>query len=120
RFPLLLAIAVLTLAYFCAGKLSLHLAFLHASASPVWPATGIAIAALLVFGYRLWPGIFIGAFLVNLATKGTFFTSLGIGAGNTLEAIAGTWLIGRYARGTEAFERYQDVFGFAVAVLLAT
>src|SRR6185295_14837571 len=97
RFPLLLAIALLAVAYFCAGKLSLHLAFLHASASPVWPATGIAIAALLVFGYRLWPGIFVGAFLVNLVTKGTVLTSLGIATGNTLEAIAATWLIRRYA-----------------------
>src|SRR5205823_844341 len=80
------AFAGLTLIYFLAGKLGLKLAFLHASASPVWPPAGIALGALLVFGYRTWPAIFVGAFLVNVTTVGNFETSLAIGAGNTLEA----------------------------------
>src|SRR5207237_1189198 len=90
-----------------------------ASASPVWPASGIAIAVLLVFGARLWPGVFIGAFLVNVTTQGTILTSLGIAGGNTLEAVCGAWLVGRYAHGAAAFDRYQDVFRFALAVLVA-
>ena len=52
-------------AYFVTGKLGLLLAFLHVSASPVWPPTGTALAALLLFGIRFWPAIFVGAFLVN-------------------------------------------------------
>ena len=87
--------AILTLAavYFASGKFGLSLAFINASASAVWPPTGIALAILLLFGLRLWPGIFIGAFLVNITTQGSVPTTLGIAAGNTLEGIAGVWVI---------------------------
>src|SRR5438552_17710920 len=100
RFPTLPAIGILTVVYFIAGKLSLKLAFLYASASPVWPPAGIALAALLLLGYRVWPAIFVGAFLVNLTTAGNVWTSLAIATGNTLEAAIGTWLILRFAGGT--------------------
>src|SRR5205809_178000 len=63
-------VGLLTLVYFIAGKFGLILASLHASASPVWPPAGIALAALLVLGYRAWPAIFVGAFLVNVTTVG--------------------------------------------------
>jgi signal transduction histidine kinase/CheY-like chemotaxis protein len=111
---------ILTLVYFLAGKLGLKLAFLHASASPVWPPAGIALAALLVFGYRAWPAIFVGAFLVNVTTAGNIATSLAIGAGNTLEAICGAWLVNRFAGGTEVFDRSRDVFKFAFAAAAST
>src|ERR1700758_4865255 len=78
---------VLALVYFIVGKLSLKLAFFNASASAVWPSTGIALAALLILGYRAWPAIFVGAFVVNVTTAGDFFTSVGIASGNTLEAL---------------------------------
>jgi signal transduction histidine kinase/CheY-like chemotaxis protein len=80
----------------------------------------MALAALLVLGYRMWPAIFVGAFLVNLTTAGNAFTSVGIAAGNTLEAVAGAWLIHRFACGTQVFERAQSVFKFALAVLIST
>src|SRR5438477_342259 len=91
RFSTLPAISVLTLLYFLVGKLSLKLAFLHASASPVWPPAGIALAALIVLGYRVWPAIFVGAFLVNATTAGNIATSLCIATGNTLQAVFGGW-----------------------------
>jgi integral membrane sensor domain MASE1 len=115
RFSTLPAIVVLTLIYFIAGKLGLRLAFLHASASPVWPPAGIALAALLVLGYRAWPAIFIGAFLVNATTMGNIFTSFGIATGNTLEAVCGAWMVNRFAGGIRVFDRAQDVFKFALA-----
>src|ERR1044071_2950152 len=115
RSRALLAAIALAAIYFVAGKFSLKLAFLHASASPVWPPAGIALAALLVFGFRLWPSIFIGAFLVNITTAGNVFTSLGIATGNTLEALVGAWLIERFAGGVRVFERAYDVFKFAFA-----
>src|SRR5436853_2836475 len=118
-FPRLPVIGILTVVYFIAGKLGLMLASLHASASPVWPAAGVAIAALLVLGYRVWPAIFIAAFLVNVTTQGSVPTSLGIAAGNTLESVSAAWLINRYAHGTAVFDRYHDVFRFGLAVLLA-
>ncbi len=119
RFPTLPAIGVLTLIYFVVGKLGLKLAFLHASASPVWPPAGIAFAALLLLGYRVWPAIFVGAFLVNATTAGNIATSLGIAAGNTLEALCGAWLVNRFAGGTRVFDRAQGVFKFALAATLS-
>lgn len=63
-YPLQLAIA--GLAYFAAGWLSLNaFALINSSASPVWPSTGIAIAASMLGGYRLWPAFLIGAFFIQ-------------------------------------------------------
>ena len=108
-------IGILAVIYFIAGKLGLMLASVHASASPVWPPAGIALAALLLLGYRLWPAIFIGAFLVNVTTAGNVATSFVIGTGNTLEAFVGAWLVNRFAGGINVFDRPQGVFKFALA-----
>ena len=75
--PHFVVVALLIIAYVLAGKLGLSLAIVHPSASAVWAPTGIALAALLGLGYRVWPGIFIGAFLVNVTTAGSILTSLG-------------------------------------------
>jgi signal transduction histidine kinase/CheY-like chemotaxis protein len=109
--PMLGAVAIV---YFLAGKLGLHFAFLHASASAVWPPTGIALAAVLLFGRRIWPAIFVGAFLVNVTTSGSVVSSLGIAVGNTLEATVGASLVTRYAGGVRAFERLQDFLRFVL------
>src|SRR5437773_3855322 len=106
--------------YALAGKLGLLLAFVHASATAVWPPTGIALAAFLLLGYRVWPGIFLGAFLVNLTTAGSVATTLGIATGNTLEGLAGDYLVNRSAHGAHAFDRPQDIFNFAVLAGLAS
>src|SRR5881275_2118861 len=119
RFSAAMVFATLTLVYFVAGKLGLKLAFLQASASPVWPPAGIALGALLVLGYRAWPAIFVGAFLVNVTTEGNVATSLAVASGNTLEAVCGAWLVNRFAGGTTVFDRPQGVFKFALAVALS-
>src|SRR5437667_3765132 len=113
-------IGLLTLVYFMAGKFGLMLASLHASASPVWPPAGIALAALIVLGYRAWPAIFVGAFLVNVTTAGNVATSLAVASGNTLEALCGAWLVNRFAGGTTVFDRPQGVFKFALAAVVST
>src|SRR3989475_5240266 len=120
RFPPLPVIGIVTVVYFIAGKLGLSLAFLNASASPVWPPAGIALAVLLLFGYRIWPAIFVGAFLVNATTAGNVATSLAIATGNTLEAVSGAWLVNRFADGTSIFDRPQGVFKFALAAVVST
>ena len=114
------AIGLLTLVYFIAGKFGLMLASLQASASPVWPPAGIALAALLLLGYRAWPAIFVGAFLVNVTTAGNVATSLAVASGNTLEAVCGAWLVTRFAGGTTVFDRPQGVFKFALAAMVST
>ena len=107
--PLLGALAGV---YFVAGKLGLKLALVNASASAIWPCTGITLAAFLILGYRVWPAILTGAFLVNLTTTGSAATSVGIAVGNTLEGVVGCYLVTRFAGGQHAFERAHDVFKF--------
>jgi signal transduction histidine kinase/CheY-like chemotaxis protein len=109
------AILIVAAIYFCAARLGLSLAFVNASATPVWPPTGISLAAILLLGRRATPGIFLGAFLANLATAGTVFTSLGIASGNTLEAVVGAELVTRFAGGIKVFDRAQDVFVYVFA-----
>ena len=106
--------------YVVAGKLGLSLASVHASASPVWPPTGIALAAFLTLGYRVWPAIFAGAFVINITTAGSVATSLAIALGNTLEGLLGAYLVIRCANGAHAFDHAQDVFKFALAGLLSS
>src|SRR5881397_2433985 len=75
----------LTIAYFVAGKFGLSLAFVNASSSAVWPPTGIAFAAFLLLGHRVWPAVLVGAYLVR-----------------------------RFANGRRVFERSRDVFKFTL------
>ncbi|HEU0210045.1 MAG TPA: MASE1 domain-containing protein, partial [Candidatus Udaeobacter sp.] len=112
-------IGVVTVSYFIAGKLGLTLASLNASASPVWPPAGIALAAVLLFDYRVWPAILIGAFLVNITTAGNSLTSGAIAVGNTLEAVAGAWLVNRFADGKHVFRRPKGIFKFSLAAAVS-
>jgi len=103
--------------YTAAAKLGLALAFVNASATAVWPPTGIALAAVLILGRRrAWPGILAGAFLANETTAGSLTTSLAIAAGNTGEALVGASLVNRFAGGGAAFDRAKHLVLF---VLLA-
>ena len=93
--PLIARIILLAVVYFAAAKLGLSLAALHSNVTPVWPPTGIAIAALLIFGRRVWPGVIIGALAVNLLTGIPAGSAIGIAIGNTLEAVIAVWLLQR-------------------------
>lgn len=114
RFHYGLILAGLAIAYWVAGKLGLQLAFVHPSATAVWPATGLTLAAFLLGGYRVWPAIFLGAYLVNISTAGSMATSLGIAVGNTLEGLVGAYLVIRFANGRNVFDHPHDVLKFAI------
>ncbi|HEX5788578.1 MAG TPA: MASE1 domain-containing protein [Woeseiaceae bacterium] len=104
----------LTAAYYVAGRGGLHFfGVLHPSASAVWIPTAIAIAASLLFGYRIWPAIFTGALLVNLTTQGSLLTSLGVATGNTLEGILAAYLVRQFADAATVFARASNIFRFA-------
>src|SRR5688572_18696419 len=79
--------AGLLVLYFFAGKFGLSLAFVQANATAVWPSAGIGLAFLLIWGYRVWPGVLVGAFLVNFTTPASPLQALGIAVGNTLEVL---------------------------------
>src|SRR4030081_116663 len=96
-------------AYTAAGKLGLDLAFATRSVTAIWAPTGIALVALLLGGYRLWPGVALGALLTNVDTGVPAGTGLGIPCGNTLEALTGTYLLRRVAAFRPSLERVRDV-----------
>jgi len=107
-------IASIAVVYIIVAKLSLQLASIHPSATPVWPPTGIAIAAAVLLGYRALPGILIGAFLANVTTEGTILTSLGIALGNMLEAAVAAYFINKFAGGKEVFQKTKNIFFFTL------
>ena len=86
-------VGAVALVYFGAAKFGLALAFSNRSVTAVWPPSGLALAAVLVCGARVWPGIALGAFLANLTTQGSVPTVAGIAVGNTLEALVGAFLL---------------------------
>jgi integral membrane sensor domain MASE1 len=113
--------ALLAAVYFAAAKASLLLAIPPGYASPVWPPSGIGLAALLLFGNRLWPGIWVGAAAVNYAVNDSIFAAITIATGNTLEALAGATLIRRSIGVPHRFERGEDVVKFvALSAACAT
>jgi len=110
----LMTVLAVALAYFCFAKLGLTLASINPSATPIWPPSGIALAAVLLGGFRVWPAILIGAFAANATTAGTPETSAVIAVGNTLEALLGGFLIGRWSGGADTFATPARIAKFAV------
>ena len=106
--------AAIALLYFAAAECGLSLASVHTNVSPVWPPTGIAIAAILLLGYRVAPGILLGAFLANLKTSVTIPTAAAIGLGNTAEALCAAFLVIRYIGVRVPLYRAKHVVKFAI------
>src|SRR5215471_1564676 len=113
------AILILFAAYYATGRLGLWLDAVSGFASLVWAPTGISLVALLIFGYRLWPGIALGAFLVNTTVGAPFAVACGISVGNTLEAVLGVYLVRRVAH-FERLDRLRDVAALVLAALVST
>jgi diguanylate cyclase (GGDEF)-like protein len=114
-------VVLLACVYFGAAKVSLLFAIPPGYATAVWPPSGIALAALLLFGERLWPGIWLGAALANYMVNASLLAAVVIGTGNTLEALAAAALIRRSMGVRDHFEHGEDVVKFvAFAAVSAT
>jgi PAS domain S-box-containing protein len=109
--PFSIAVAAI---YFASAELGLSMASVHTNVSPVWPPTGFAIAAALWLGYKISPGIMLGALLANIATGVSIATAMGIAVGNTLEAVTAVFLIRRFIGSHSPFDRAQDVLKFVL------
>src|SRR4051812_29356928 len=84
------------------------------SVTAIWPPTGIALAAVVLLGYRIWPGVALGAFLANAWTGVPLYTALGITLGNTLEALVGAYLLVEVADFRPSLDRVRDVLAVVV------
>lgn len=101
-------ILALSAIHFIAARLGLAMDAVSKFATLVWIPSGLAMATLLLFGRRLWPGVFLGAFLANYIQGASLLVAIGIGIGNTLEAVAGSYLLTRNGFHV-TLDRLQDV-----------
>lgn len=114
-------IIILALIYFVFARAGLLLDPVSGFATLVWPPTGISLAALLLFGVRLWPGVALGAFFVNWVVGANVPVALGIATGNTLEAVVGAYALMHFVRFQMTLEKTSCVLKLiAVAAVFST
>jgi PAS domain S-box-containing protein len=115
-------VVILVALYFLGGLLGKQASFLSGSIALVWPPAGIALAAILLFGYRFWPGVALGAVLFSFMNGMPLgFFTLGTALGNTMGAIVCAFLLKRIIRFDNAMERTRDVAGYiGLACFLGT
>jgi PAS domain S-box-containing protein len=112
-------VALLALGYFALARVSLLLAVPPGYASAVWPSSGLALAATLMLGNRMWPGIWLGAAVANYTINGSLIAAAVIATGNSLEALVGAGIIRRFIGVPWRFERGEDVATFIAAAVLS-
>ena len=117
---LLLIGLLVAVAYVLAAHLGFRLAVVAEQVTTVWATTGIALAALLLFGRSLWPAIWVAAFVANVLTSAPWWAALAIATGNALEAVAATWLLRRRPSFNPALARVSDVIAFILAAALSS
>ena len=113
-------VVLLAAAYVLAGRLGFAASAIHPVVSSAWPPSGVALAALLLMGTRFWPGIALGAFIVNLTGGIAPLPATGIAAGNTLEVFVAAWLLTSFAGFRLPLERLRDVFALVVLGAIAS
>ena len=104
----LLTLLLIAAAYVAAARFGFTFALATKEVTAVWPATGIAMAALLLCGYRVWPGIWLGAFISNAFSAEPAWTAAAIATGNTAAPVLGKFLLQRFGF-QNAIERVRDV-----------
>jgi len=110
----------LALLYVAAAQLGLAFDAVAGFATLVWPPSGIAVAAVVLFGMRVWPGIFVGAAVANALTGAPLFVALGIGIGNTLEALTALYILRHTPAFSNTLETVTSGVGLVLAALFST
>ncbi|MGH2689771.1 MAG: MASE1 domain-containing protein, partial [Actinomycetota bacterium] len=114
RLPDVLPLVGVAVAYLVAARLSLNAALVADAVTPVWPPTGIAVVALLVWGTRVWPAIALAAFAVNVPITPSPVAAVLIAAGNTAAPLAAAYLL-RRAEFRLEMDRVRDVVAIVFA-----
>jgi PAS domain S-box-containing protein len=99
------------LAYVAAGEIGLAVPFTSGNVSPVWPPAGVALAAILLGGFRVWPAVALGAYVVNYFSDVPHLAAVGIAVGNTLGPLCGAWLLRHLSNFQPSLARLRDVLG---------
>jgi PAS domain S-box-containing protein len=108
-------IAIVFIVQFAAGKLAEALPIINSGGvGPVWPASGIALAAFLLFGYQVWPGVVAASFLLTLLSSIPPAAAVVYGIGSALAALTGTFLLRRVANFDNSLSRLRDALGLIV------
>ncbi len=105
-------VVLLATVYVLAAKIGLAFAFVHGNVTLIWPPTGIAVAAVCLFGYRVWPGLALGAFITTASTGAPLLFAAVTALGNPLQALAAVYLLRRYASFDRTLGRIRDVLWF--------
>ncbi len=115
-------VVLLIALYFLGGLIGRATTFLSGSVALIWPPSGIALAAILLFGYRFWPGVAVGAVLFSFMNGVPLgFFTLGTAIGNTMGAVVCAYLLKRFIAFDNAMERTRDVTGYiGLACFLGT
>ena len=108
-------LVALTALYVIAARAGLRLDAVAGFATLVWAPSGIALAALLIRGYRLWPAVVLGALITNIWAGAPFPVAMGIAIGNTSEALVGAYLLQQIPGFSRSLDRLIDAFAFIVA-----
>ena len=116
----LLDLLGVSVVYFVLAKIGLTLASINSSTSAIWPATGFALAAALIWGYRVGPAVLVASFAANVTNVGSIYAATAIALGNTLEALVAAWLINRWCDGRETFATTTGVAKFALVCVSST
>src|SRR5579859_7217358 len=120
-YPYVLQLAFVFALYFSAGKLGLAAPFTSSNVSPIWPAAGVAVAAVLIWGIQIAPAIAFAAFLVNFLSPVPTIASIAIGLGNAFSAVVAGYLLKRSSDFEISLPRLRDVLILVtVAAVLAT
>lgn len=111
-------LAVVAVAYYATARVSLNVALVEGQVTPIWPPTGIAVVAMLILGPEVWPGVALGAFLVNVPLSRSLVEAAVIACGNTLAPVAAVALL-RWAGFRAELERLRDAMALVFLGALA-
>lgn len=106
-------LGLLTAAYALLAKLGFSLAFNFDQITTIWPPSGIAVAAMLLWGYYYWPGVFMGAFIANALTDSSPAVAVAIAVGNTIGGLAAVYMVKTFI-GKDILEKISNIIGFII------
>jgi PAS domain S-box-containing protein len=115
-----LELAVIAAGYFGLGVSALVIPWINPTATPLWPPTGVALAVVLLRGYRIWPALAVGAFFATAVTSSSLMESGFVAIGTPLAAVAGAWLLNRFSQGRDTFATPLGTAKFVLVAFVPT